>query len=130
MKEIEKKSIGMLGKLKSKIIEFLRDKCFRFRNFLNKHSKDMCFSKKEIEEIKERVEKTKESEVKFDEFSQVAPAIYEFIEVLKSDVDRLEKEKQFCIQGIKEIYLADIENNDDKKSQIFARFGLPFVLNN
>jgi len=131
MKRIEKKSLNSFVLLKRKISEFKREMCFRFRNFLNKYTKDMCFSKDELEQINERVEKTKESEKKFDYFEEnLAPKIVKFIENLKSENEQLKLEKEFCLNGIREIYLADVAENKELKKELFGKFGLPFVLDN
>ena len=122
------KRFNPFKKLKAKIVNIMSEMCFRFRNFLNEHTKDMCFSKKELNEIKKRVERTKESEVKFDKFSKVAPDIYNLIHRLKDDVQRLEKEKEFCLIGIRDIYIADLKCDYKLKKELFEKFGLPFSL--
>ena len=131
MKRIEKKSLNSFVLLKRKISEFKREMCFRFKNFLNEHTRDMCFNKDELEQINERVEKTKESEKKFDYFEEnLAPNIVKFIENLKSENEQLKLEKEFCLNGIREIYLADVAENKELKKELFGKFGLPFVLDN
>lgn len=130
MKKIEKKKENLIYKLKVKIIDFRREMCFRIKNFINKHTKEMCFSKEELNNIKERVETTKNKEKKFNEFSEVAPDILNLIESLKADNLRLKTEKEFCMNGIKELYFADINNDIELKKKLFGKFGLPFVLEN
>jgi hypothetical protein len=93
-------------------------------------TKNMCLKKEEILEIKARVELTKNSEKKYNEWERVAPAIGEHIFYLKSEVERLEKEKEYCLVGVREIYLADVANDAELKKILFSKFGLPFVLNN
>lgn len=121
MKHIEKKSLNPFVLLKRKFVEFRREMCFRFKNFLNKYTRDMCFYKKEIEQINERVETTKSKERKFNEFSEIAPEILNLIE-------RLRAEKEFCMNGIKELYIADRNGDVELKKMIFGKFGLPYVL--
>ena len=122
MKQIEKKSLNPFVLLKRKFVEFKREICFRIKNFLHKHTKDMCFYKEEIESINERVETTKRKEKKFNEFSEIAPEILNLIEKLKA-------EKEFCMNGIKELYIADRNGDVELKKMIFGKFGLPYVLN-
>lgn len=128
MEIIENKGFNPFRKLKVKIVDLLREMCFRFRNFLNRHTKDMCFSKRELEEIKKRVERTKESEVKFDKFTKVVPDIYALVGRLKDDITKLEKEKEFCLVGIRDIYIADVKGDIKLKEELFAKFGLPFSI--
>ncbi len=128
MREIENKRFNPFKKLKAKIVNIMSEMCFRFRNFLNEHTKDMCFSKRELEEIKKRVERTKESEVKFDKFVEVVPDIYSLVDRLKNDIIRLEKEKEFCLVGIRDIYISDVNRDYKLKKELFAKFGLPFSL--
>ena len=128
MREIENKGFNPFKKLKAKIVDILRDMCFRFKNFLDRYTKDMCFSKRELEDIKRRVERTKEGEVKFDKFVEIVPDIYSLVDRLKSDIIRLEKEKEFCVVGIRDIYIADVNGNEILKEELFAKFGLPFSL--
>lgn len=130
MKQIEKKSLNPFILLKRKFVEFRSEMCFKLRNFLVSITKDMCFSKRELEEIKERVETTKSKEVKFNEFSEIAPEILNLIENLRGDVERLKLEKEFCMSGIQEIYLADVNGNEELKKMLFGKFGLPYILEN
>ena len=73
---------------------------------------------------------TKKSKEKYNEWEGVAPKIKEYILWLNEEVNRLEKEKEFCLDGIRDIYLADLANDVALKEILFARFGLPFVLKN
>lgn len=130
MERLSKKRTNMTFRFKLCVYDFLRDKCFRFRNFLNSKTKNMCFTKEELEEINNRVRKTKQSEKKFDEFSAIAPDVLRMIEQLRNKVDILEEEKQFCMTGIRDIYIADVNGNTREKEILFAKFGLPFVLQN
>ena len=129
MKQIEKKSSNLLFKLKMKIVEFRREICFRFKNFLHERTKDMCFNRDEIESINERVNTTKNKEKKFDEFSEIAPEILNLIENLRGDIEKLKAEKEFCMNGIKELYIADRNGDIELKKILFGKFGLPYVLN-
>ena len=117
---------SFMGRLKM----LYRGKCFCVRNFIYAVTKDMCMSEEELTDIKARVHVTKESELKFNEWERVAPTIREGIEFLKSEAERLTQEKQFCMEGIREIYLADLAGNEDLKAELFARFGLPFIFEN
>ena len=130
MREIGNKKKNMFSKLRRSFYDFRRDKCFRLRNFLVGITKNMCFEKREIEEIKDRVEVTKKKERKFDEFSGIAPEILRLIEGLKNDNDILKKEKEFCMNGIRDIYIAYSKNNIRELELIFGKFGLPFILEN
>jgi len=121
MKQIEEKSLNPFILLKRKFVEFKREICFRIKNFLHKYTKDMCFYKEEIESINERVETTKRKEKKFNEFSEIAPEILNLIEKLKA-------EKEFCMNGIKELYIADRNGDVELKKMIFGKFGLPYIL--
>lgn len=129
MKQIEKKSSNLLFKLKMKIVEFRREICFRFKNFLHERTKDMCFNRDEIESINERVNTTKNKEKKFDEFSEIAPEILNLIENLRGDIEKLKAEKEFCMNGIKELYIADRNGDVELKKILFGKFGLPYILN-
>jgi hypothetical protein len=130
MKRIEKKSLNPFVLLKRKISEFKREMCFRFKNFLNEHTRDMCFNRDELEQINERVEKTKTSEKKFDYFEEnLAPKIAEFIENIQGENIQLRAEKEFCMNGIKELYIADKNGDVELKKMLFGKFGLPYVLN-
>ena len=122
MREIEEKSSNPFVFLKRKIVNFRREICFRVKNFLHEYTKDMCFYEEEIESINERVETTKRKEKKFDEFSEIAPDILIMIEKLRA-------EKEFCMNGIKELYIADRNGDEELKEMIFGKFGLPYVLN-
>lgn len=128
MKEIEEKSKNPFNLLKRKFVEFRREMCFRFKNFLNEHTRDMCFVEEEIESINERVETTKNKEVKFNQFSEIAPDILNLINDLRGENERLRAEKKFCMDGIRELYFADRDGNVELKKMIFGRFGLPFIL--
>jgi len=130
MRELSENRENMFAKLKRKIYEKRRDICFTLRNFIYAKTKDMCFEKCEMEEIEKRVERTKESERKFDEFSQIAPDILMTIERLKNDVKLLSLEKEFCMNGIRDIYIAYEKNNTRELEILFAKFGLPWILEN
>ncbi len=129
MSDIEHKGKKRRFKLKWICGEFLRDKCFRFKNFLERYTKDMCFSKEDLRKINERVETTKHKEKKFEEFEVAAPIIFEGIEEMKERIEVLEKEKEFCMNGIRDIYIADANGDEKLKEILFGKFGLPFVLN-
>jgi archaellum component FlaC len=129
MKQIEKKSPNVVLKLKAKIVEFRREICFRFKNFLHEKTKDMCFNKEELNSINERVKTTKNKERKFDEFSEIAPEILNLIENLRGDIEKLKAEKEFCMNGIQELYIADRNGDVELKKILFGKFGLPYVLN-
>ena len=89
----------------------------------------MCFTKMEIDDINRRVETTKKSEEKFNEWERVAPTIKDFIEQLKSEVGKLENEKAFCVEAIRDLYLADLRGDTKMKQVIFAHFGVLDRLN-
>jgi len=130
MKQIEENSPNVILKLKMKIVELRREICFRFKNFLHERTKDMCFTQDEIESINERVNTTKNKEKKFDEFSEIAPEILNLIENLRGDIEKLKAEKEFCMNGIKELYIADRNGDVELKKILFGKFGLPYILNN
>ena len=90
----------------------------------------MCFNKDELESINERVETTKSKERKFNEFSEIAPEILNLIENLRGDIEKLKAEKEFCMNGIRELYIADRNSDIELKKILFGRFGLPYVLEN
>ena len=106
-----------------------RGKCFCIKNFIYRLTKDMCFTKMEINDINRRVEMTKKSEEKFNEWERVAPTIKEFIEQLKKEVGKLESEKAFCLEAIRDLYLADLRGDIEIKQAIFAHFGVLDKLN-
>ena len=107
---------------------FLRGQCFCVRNFISALTKDMCFSKEELEEISKRVKNTKQGEEKFREWERVAPAVKEGIQTLKDEIDALRGLNKLYANGIIELYLADKNNDTQTKADIFARFGLPHIL--
>lgn len=122
MKQVETKSPNIILKLKAKIVQFRREICFRIKSFLHEISKDMCFNKDELESINERVKTTKNKEKKFNEFNEIAPEILKLIEKLKA-------EKEFCMNGITELYIADKNSDIELKKILFSKFGLPYILN-
>lgn len=107
---------------------FYRGKCFCMKNMIQAVTKNMCFTQEEMEEIRRRVASTKEGNEKFHEWERVAPTVAEGIAYLRSEVERLNLEKDFCIQGIYDLYFADNKDDTLGKREIFARFGLPNVL--
>ena len=109
--------------------EWKRDKCFCLKNFIYRLTKDMCFTKMEIDDINRRVEMTKKSEEKFNEWERVAQTIKDFIEQLKSEVGKLENEKAFCVEAIRDLYLAELRGDTKMKQAIFAHFGVLERLN-
>lgn len=130
MHEIENKRVSFIGKILADFRAWRREKCFCLRNVIYKLTKDMCFEEVEIKEIAERVEMTKKSEEKFHQWEGVMPQVREHIFALQERVEVLEKEKLFCLDGIREIYIADTQKDSDRKTELFAKFGLPFVLEN
>lgn len=107
---------------------FYRGKCFCMKNMIQAVTKNMCFTQEEMDEIKRRVASTKDGNKKFHEWERVAPTVAEGIAFLRSEVERLNLEKDFCIQGIYDLYFADNKDDTLGKREIFARFGLPNVL--
>lgn len=130
MQEIENKKRSFIGKIVTDFRAWRREKCFCFRNIIYKLTKNMCFEKEELEEIEERVKVTKESEEKFNKWEGIMPKVKEHILALEERANALEKEKMFCLNGIREIYIADVQNDSARKRELFAQFGLPFVLEN
>lgn len=101
-----------------------REKCFCIKNVIYRLTKDMCFTKMEINDINKRVETTNKSEEKFNEWERVAPTIKDFIEQLKREVGKVESEKAFCLEAIRDLYLADLRGDTEMKQVIFAHFGV------
>jgi len=114
--------------LSQRLRAWYRGKCFCLKNLIQALTKDMCFTQEEIDEIKRRVSSTKEGNQKFQEWERVAPTVADGIAFLRSEIERLSLEKDFCIQGIYDLYVADNEEDESSKREIFARFGLPNVL--
>lgn len=124
--------LRMLLKTKTSFLErlrsFFRDKCFCFKNLVHALTKDMCFTQEEIDEIRRRVESTKDGNQKFHEWERVAPTVADGIIFLRSEIERLKLEKDYCLHGIYDLYVADCAEDTRLKEEIFARFGLPDVI--
>ena len=102
---------------------FFRDKCFCLRNFINKITKDMCFTEDELKEIKERVLRTRQSEQKFNEWEKVIPDVKNAINGLHDEAKTLSLENSILKNALEELFIADCKNDTAKKHEIYTKFG-------
>jgi len=107
--------------------------CFYLKELIYKIEDILCFTKKEKEEIISRVNETKKDAENYKNVEENLPKLLEAIESLKcekrsveNDVLVLAKENKFYRQKVRDLFLANVENDNGKIVELFKELGYNF----
>ena len=97
--------------------------CVSLKNFIYGLERKVCHSKEEMENIKKIVKSTYDKSDKYENIEQNIPKLLESITNLKDECNLYHYEKNYYLDKLKELYVADIKNDEKLKHEVFTELG-------
>ena len=98
--------------------------CIIVKNCVLSFDKSFCFSKEELQEIKERVDSTYSDAEQFTKAKKMLPKIHSLINENKESLEANQAFIGFLESKITDIFYADITGDNEKKFELYNSLGL------
>ncbi len=107
--------------------------CLHIKSFVYKIERYLCFTKEELESIKDSVKVTKNHAEKYTKIEQEAPMLFNAIEKIENENIFLKNENNVLLKNgvyykemIGKIFIADTMKDEDEKKKLFKKLGFVF----